>query len=323
MEKARKLAQCACVALAWSCLSPGAVALSADPDFLPGVQVGTVGTTAVNEASGLAGSRANPDVLWTHNDSGDSARAFALNTQGTLLGTYNILGAGAVDWEDMTVGPGPLAGQQYLYLGDIGDNSANRGVSRPPIVVYRVAEPAVSAGQSPVNVNLTGAAAFTLSYPDGARDAETLMVDPLTGDLYVVSKREARSRVYRVPAAQLVDGATITMEFKAELDWGGTTGGDISPDGTEVLIRRYADAALWRRPGSGNLWDAFPGSPFAVPLRSEPQGEAIAFDAQGSGYFTVSEGTNQPIYYFERVPEPVAGLLLIAASPLLRRRRRR
>ena len=293
------------------------VARAAEPVFLPGLQVGTLGSPAINEASGLGASRVNTDVLWVHNDSGDSARVFAINTAGALLGTYNITGAGAVDWEDMALGPGPTAGQQYLYLGDIGDNNAARGTIR----VYRVAEPSVSSSQSPVNVNLGGTESFTLVYPDGSRDAETLMVDPVNGDLYIVSKRENNSRLYRAVASSLVNGATITLDYKTQLPWGWATGGDISPDGDEILIRGSANASLWSRTPGTNIWDAFAENPVSVPLRWEPQGEAIAFDRDGWGYFTLSESTYQPIYYFDRVPEPATlGLLLLGGLALLRRR---
>jgi hypothetical protein len=307
-----------------ACVPCGAAAHAADAVFDPGVQVGTVGASAINEASGLAASRDCAGVLWVHNDSGDSARVFAINEAGTLLGTYNLTGASAVDWEDMSLGPGPAPGQQYLYLGDVGDNNATRGVSRPPIKVYRVAEPSVSSGQSPVNVNLGGVETFTLAYPDGARDAETVIVDPANGDLYVVSKRESKSRLYRAAAASLADGATITMEFKTELPWGWATGGDVSADGEEILVRGYSNASLWARAPGTDFWDAFAGTAVSVPLRSEPQGEAVAFDGTGWGYFTVSEGTSQPIYYYDRVPEPAAmGLLAAGGLALLRRKRPR
>jgi len=303
-------------------LLPAIAARAADPDFLPGVQVGTVAAGAIDEASGLLASRANSGVLWVHNDSGDSARVFAVNTAGTLLGTYTLSGAGATDWEDMASGPGP-GGGEHLYLGDIGDNNATRGVSRPPIQVHRVGEPAVASGQSPVSGGLTGVETFTLMYPDGARDAETLIVDPANGDLYVISKRESRSRVYRAPAVSLVDGATITMEYKGQLPWGWATGGDISPDGDEILIRRYSDVSLWSRPPGTSFWEAFAAGPTGVPQRPEPQGEAISFDRDGWGYYTLSEGTSQPIYYFDRVPEPVTLWLLALAAPAVLRRRHR
>lgn len=278
--------------------SAGSV-VAAGPQFLPPVQVGAVQQAAVNEASGLAASRANPGVLWVHNDSGDTARVFAMNTLGTHLGVYNLTGASATDWEDMAIGPGPASTPWCLFLADIGDNSAVRASVR----VYRVPEPFVSPTQSPVEANLTGVEAIVLQYPDGPRDAETLMVDPATRDLYVVSKRESRSRLYRVPYPQAV-GTTITMEYRGELPWGWATGGDISPTGAEILIRGYANASLWRRPAGQPLWEALLSAAYSVPLASEPQGEAICFEAASKGYYTVSEGTARPIFYCERVPGP-------------------
>src|SRR4051812_2424896 len=137
--------------------------------FLPGVQTGTVQNNSVNEASGIAASRMNSNVLWTHNDSGDSARVFAMTTTGTNLGTYSFSGAGASDWEDIAVGPGPTLGAQYLYAADIGDN----GASRSTVQIYRVLEPVVSDVQSPVSTSLSGVATLRFAYPDGARDAES------------------------------------------------------------------------------------------------------------------------------------------------------
>ena len=282
----------------YACLFVGEVQLRAGL-FEPGVQVGTVGSDLVNEASGIAASRRNSDVLWVHNDSGDTARVFAMNTQGTHLGVYNLVAAVATDWEDMAVGPGPVAGQPYLYLGDIGDNSSGRY----SIKVYRVAEPVVSSIQAPVTESLTGVETIELQYPDGARDAETLMIDPLTNDIYVVSKRESQSRLYRAAYPQSTGGMN-TMEFITQLPWGGATGGDISPDGNEIIVRGYWNASFWSRPPGGDIGDAFVQPAASVPLILEPQGEAIAFDAAGSGYYTVSEFLHQPLYYFERICPP-------------------
>ena len=265
--------------------------------FLPGQQVGTVQNSSINVASGLAASRAHPGVLWVHNDSGDTARVFAMNTAGTHLGIYALVGVSATDWEDMAVGPGPDAAPWYLFLGDIGDNNAVRSTVR----VYRVPEPDVSPTQSPVNVNLSGVETITLQYPDGPRDAETLMVDPATRDWYIVSKRETYSQLYRAPYPQSTS-APIVMEYRGLLPWGWATGGDISPSGGEILVRGYGSASLWRRPAGTALGDAFLQAGTTVPLASEPQGESIAYVGDGSGYYTVSEGSYQPIYYFQRVP---------------------
>ncbi len=267
------------------------------PEFLPGEQVGTVQHGSINEASGIVASRSNLNVLWVHNDSGDSARVFAMDTEGNHLGIYNIADSTATDWEDIAIGPGLTPGQDYLYIGDIGDNSAARTNG---VKVYRVQEPTVDIAQDPVNEWLYGTETITLHYPDGPRDAEVLMVDPATGDIYIVSKRTDNSRVYRAAYPQT---SGMTMEYICELPCGWTTGGDISPLSDEIIVRGYSNAYLWPVPQGGDIPDAFDEDPCDIPLISEPQGEAIGFDAFGFGYFTVSEYTYQPIYYFARAAD--------------------
>ena len=274
------------------------------PTFDTGTTPGTIASPALIEASGIAPSRMNGGVLWAHNDSGDTPRLFAMNTTGTHLGTYTFSGASAVDWEDMAVGPGPVAGAQYLYAGDIGDNTS----TRPGIVVYRVLEPSVSSVQAPIDVILTGVEAFPLTYPDGAHNAETLMVDPVSGDFFIVSKDPTGiSNIYR-KAAPHVDGVAATMTLVATMTFGTgalpgsplATGGDISPLGNEVIIRTYSNAFVWIRDGGTALETAFAKAPCSVPLIAETQGEAIGFGADGRSYWTVSEGTSEPLHLFVR-----------------------
>jgi hypothetical protein len=287
------------------CLFVAASAFADPPVFLSGVSLGNIDTASASEASGIAASRVNSGVLYVHNDSGDITRFFAINLNARLVGTFQLAGVPAIDWEDIAVGPGPVAGQSYVYLGDIGDNNA---VRTGGVQVYRVPEPVVPATQSPaLNVSLTVAERFTLLYPDGPRDAETLMVDPLTRDLYIISKRETCSRVYRAAAARLVNNCTVMLEYKTSLPWGWATAGDISPDGHEILVRGYSNASLWARPAGTTVWDAFASAGTAVPLASEPQGEAIGFDARGWGYYTTSEGSHPAVYYYDRVPAQIAG----------------
>ncbi len=274
------------------------------PQFVTGQQSGTVGSSLINEASGIMASRKNPSVLWVHNDSGDSARVYAMNTAGDNLGVYFLSGAGATDWEDISLGPGPTDAIDYLYCGDIGDNNAVRSY----ITVYRVPEPLVDADQLPVTVTLTGVDAIRLQDPDGARDAETLMVDPVTRDIYIISKREIPSKVYRAPYPQSTTQIS-TMELVATLPWGWAVGGDISPTGNLIIVRGYFNASLWKVENNTQLWEAFGGTACSIALLSEPQGEAICFNNNGCGYFTVSEGSYQPLYYFARNIEPLVANL--------------
>lgn len=294
----------------------------ADPIFAEGVSQGTVAAPDITEASGIAASRMNDSVLWVHNDSGDVARLFAINTQGQWLGTYNIMLAGtttfatATDFEDVAIGPGPQTELSYIYVGDIGDNAA----SRANITVYRIAEPVVYVHQSanPVTRNLNQGEwqAITLNYPDGPHNAETMMVDPLTGDLFIGTKQGGVTRVYRASASELASGSPVTLAFVAQVGLDTSTGGDISPTGWEIALRGYSTAKLWTRAAGQGVADALGGVPVTVPIASEPQGESLGFDAIGSGYFTLSEGLNQPLYYYRRTSGdgPTPRTVLVAAG---------
>jgi hypothetical protein len=261
------------------------------PHFLPGRKVGTIESRFINEASGIAASRKNSGVLWVHNDGG-SPCLYALTPQGKYLGRFILNGAYNRDWEDIAIGPGPDPNLNYLYIGDIGDNMT----IYKNIRIYRVPEPQVDANQPPASIKISDVEVIELIYPDGPHNAETLMIDPLTKDLYIITKEEP-SRVCRAAYPQSTSD-TITLEYVAKLPWGIATGGDISPDGKMVLVRGYLAASLWLRPQKGPLWKCFDGPECKIPIIFERQGEAICFDPNGTGYYTTSEKRNQPIYYF-------------------------
>lgn len=276
-----------------------APALAAAASFAAGARVAML-PTFLSEVSGLAHSRANPDVFWVHQDSGHAANVYAVSRSGLSLGTYTLEGAAAIDWEDMAIGPAP-EGRSYLYLADIGDNFARRSSVR----VYRVLEPVVDAARQPAVETLSDVTAFDFVYDDGPRDAEGFMVDPLTGDFYVVSKRERDgNRLYRAEAPR--PDRMNTLVGVAKLATTGTTGADISPDGLQVLIRRYSSGldADWMPSLAGSYWSrsdpsvsiaallAQPGR--VVPLAQEAQGEAIAFAADNRGFYTTSEHGSLP-----------------------------
>lgn len=291
---------------------------SASPMYQPAVQVGTVTTSAIDEASGLAASRLTPGVLWTHNDSGDSNRLFALSSTGSLLGTFNLTGASSFDWEDLAVGPGPASGTSYLFAGDIGDNSS----ARSSIQVYRVPEPTIPGGP-PTTTNIGGVDTITLNYPDGARNAESLIVDPLTGDLYIVTKTNfANERIYRAPKPG-AGSSSITLQYLNTVSIVRATGGSIAPDGSAIIVRTLTHAFQFDRDPGESWADALLQTPTSFTLAAEEQGESIAFAMGGSnvGFYTLSEGSNQPLYFYAPVPEPAYLVLIALAVPLIRWRR--
>lgn len=263
------------------------------------VALGTLDLDELQEISGIAASRQNANVVWLHNDSGGRNVIYAFNTRLQHLGSYQIVGAQAGDWEDIAVGPGPQDGQHYIYVGDIGDNDAEHDLR----YIYRVQEPRVRADQKPARIKLYGAKRMTIIYPDGKRDAETLMVDPLTKDLYVVSKREANVHVYRAAYPQLTT-QPITLQKVAVLPISWVVAGDISATGNEILIKTYDAIYYWTRLRDKPLWQSFEQTPEMLPYFLEPQGEAVAWKADGMGYFTISEvlkGIPAQLYFYPRL----------------------
>lgn len=274
---------------------------------------GTLADPALTETSGLAFSRAHRGVLWAHNDSGDDARVFAVGRDGAALGTVTVTGAAALDWEDVALGPGP-GSDDHLFLGDVGGG----GGVRPTVTVFRIPEPAVP-GPGVIGRSAP-AAALTLRYPDGAHDAEALLVDGRTGDLVVVTKgADAPATVYRAAGATTAAaGSTTTLEAvgpiarpadpgpaRRALDLAGfatltdlVTGADASPTAGVAVVRTYGGIAAYPWPNGTTLADTLVRTPCAAPapldLRA-PQGEAIALAPNGRRLVTVSEGVNAPL----------------------------
>jgi hypothetical protein len=246
----------------------------------------------LTEVSGLAASRTYPGVLWAHNDSGGEAEVFAVGIDGADRGRFALEGADAVDWEDMALGPAP-GGGDALYLADIGDNDAER----EGVTVYRVAEPDPAGGQAR-GAALPGVEALPLTYADGPRNAEALLADPVSGDLFVVEKDLTGGRVptYRIPAGAA--GTPVVMEAAgdAELPPGEiVTGGDVSADGSLVALRTYTSVLLWDRAPRESVPEALAAEPCRAATPAERQGEAIAFMPDGRGYTTVGEGEHPPV----------------------------
>lgn len=259
--------------------------------------MGQVTGPHLDELSGCAASRLAPNVLWAHNDSGDSARVFAITTQGQPIATVNLAHVPAVDFEDIALGPGPQVGTPYVYVGDIGNNDRDRQW----VQLYRFAEPRLAADASTPSQHTQTVEVFSLRYPDGPQDAEALMVAP-NGDVYVVTKRLTPNHIYRLKAP-LVAGRTLTAEYQGDVAMGWITAGDISPDGRAILLRNPLMANLWPWPEGQTLAQALSQAPSRVPANLELQGEAICWGWQGRGYFTLSEGQRPWVNFYSPIAE--------------------
>ena len=254
---------------------------------------GTVAYPEVVELSGLVASRRNPGVWWVHNDSGSGVRnvVYAIGDDGRQLGAFTLTGTTNVDWEDIAVGPGPVAGTTYLYVADIGNNINPK---RNAVDVYRVPEPAVSASTSAGAVNLAGVAKLTFTYPSGATpDAEALLVDPVDGSILVVTKVASGSaQVYRA------NPGTGAWDAVGAVPQRWVTAADVTPAGDFVALRTYGSVLIYPRPAGQSLVAALAQAPCAGATAGEAQGEAIGFTPDGRGYVTASEGASPALHQF-------------------------
>ena len=250
----------------------------------------------------MAMSTANPGVVWIHNDDGNDRHLYAFRTNGSLLATFDYnLNLG--DVEDMAVGPGP-GGASYLYVGDIG-GADKPGEVRSSVIIVRIPEPFVSlswASNPFIDLNFTGVQFFFLEYPDGSFDAETLMVDPVSGDVLVGTKQNNGTRIYRANLNAVANADTVMMSYVLTVPFGSASGGAISPTGGRIALRRENAAMMWIRCEGESVSNALTRAGHAIPIigpPTEPNGEAITFVPNGTGYLTVSDSViNPPINFF-------------------------
>ncbi len=277
---ARGAAGLTAVVVAVLCLAGGAHAADS-------TQLFKFADAQIDESSGLGTSSYGDGIVYTHNDSGDTARFFAVNSSGATVAIYTLKGVTAHDWEDMETGT-DASGKPVLYFGDIGDNSAKR----TEIDVYQVPEPRGPSANVPW-------IRYRFAYPDGPHNAETLMVDPHTHRIFIASKAAiGDGLLYEAPAvlsttainklAVVVPQRTVPML---------TTSGDISPDGKLMVLLTYF-AAYWSVGVNGELHE--------FPVTEQRQDEAIAFTRDGKSVLVGSEGVHSAVYRIALPAEAIA-----------------
>jgi hypothetical protein len=233
------------------------------------------------ESSGLALSRRHPGVVWTHNDSGDQARLFAVGPDGRTRAVLTLAGVEARDWEAVAAGRDDRD-RPALFAGDIGDNN---GVW-PEVAVYRVTEPAVLRDAT------VPAVRYRLRYADGPRDAEALLIDPRSNRLYVATKAQIGGGLYQAPSH--LDPTGINVLHHIARIPPVVTDGAFLPSGRGFVLRDYQRAHVYTGPGRRV------GS-FDLPLQF--QGESLTVSADGRSLLVGSEGPGSELW---RVPLPAS-----------------
>jgi hypothetical protein len=264
----------------------------------------TVTDPRIAESSGLAPSLTHPGVLWTHNDSGNTPVLYALRRDGSTAAAVRLNGTTDRDWEAIAAYR-DAAGRAMLAVADTGDNAA----ARAQVEVVLLPEPALRSG------TVHPARVLRLRYPDGAVDAETLLIDPVAHRMYVVSKGFG-STVFAVPApvwpgvagAAPRDDGTLVRVATVPLIL--VTDGVVAPDG-HVLLRTYGELAVLR-PITDEIRGGSLQPLVTARLPAQPQGESIAW-VDSRTVLLGTEGARQPVLRWT-LPTDVAALLHDTAS---------
>lgn len=285
-----------------ACLLTG-LFFSASAQFSARQSLGIVDSGEIREASGLVASSAYPGFFWTHNDSGDAARIFLLDSLAQHRSTWYLPRMENRDWEEM--GKIRREDVEYLMVGDIGDNRAQREY----ITFYIFPEPVVDtvdSGQVQVDsLSQELVQVLHLRYEDGARDAEAFFYDPQDELLYVISKRELQVGVYSTPlpaftpnaSTLLVDTLQLRLQMKLPTTW--VTAADISVSGDEILVKNLLQVFYWQRQNGESVIQTLQRPAIPLPYLPEPQGEAMSFAADGQRYYTISESLfGFPVHLF-------------------------
>ena len=252
----------------------------------------TVSNPAVNEASGIAESKINPGYLWVEQDSGNPPNIELLQHNGTWLKSIHLANVVNRDWEDIVLSTGPKAGVQYLYIAETGDNL----LVHTNYAIFRLEEPAAATD----TVKQVDKIAFF--YPDGSHNAEAILVDGDTKDIYIITKVDRRSKVYK-----LTYPYSTTVANKAEevgvLTYNLAVSAAMSPSGKEIVVKTYDAIYSYPRKAGETIMQTLSKEPVNLPYTQEPQGEAIVFSNNDSGYYTLSEkalASSVKLYFYKR-----------------------
>ena len=269
------------------------------------VQVGEITDKNVDEISGLAISRMNPDVLWVINDSGDKENIYALSHSGEMIAGIKVDGAENDDWEDLALFS--YQGVDHLLIADTGGNTSNRKT----FDLYIVREPNVF--ETPKSVNVQWRIRF--QYEDEPRDCEAVAVDAHLEKIYLLSKRSVPAVLYEVPlrpggdsivtAKRLGEVRSIpqptSSEIKKRYDeyHAQPTGLDATPGGRKITVLTYRRLFIYERAENESWIDALNKTPLQIEYPPLEQAEAICFYTDEQAVLVTSEQLPAPILKIE------------------------
>jgi hypothetical protein len=244
----------------------------------------------LTESSGLAVSTRDPQIIWTHNDSGDKPRLFAFKRNGAWIAEVELKNAKATDWEDMC--SFRRNGKHYLAVGDVGDNQRNRS----SVSIYVVEEPELDVNApTTIKTSIRDVERIQVQYATGPADCESLAYDPVTDKFLLATKELIRCQLTTFDTKPTLDGKPLQLSFSQVLGLPLTTAADISSDGQWLVIATYGPACIFKRTADGK-WDANEDSIQTRMLPARRQGESICFADDDQSLLVTSEFAPTPLW---------------------------
>ncbi len=276
----------------------------------PAEELARISQPDLAEISGIARSLTQPGVYWVHNDSGDTARIFAINSQGRLLGEVHLAGIAARDCEDIDTFR--IGGRNWILLADVGDNDAVRDDLR--FQFFPEPDPAELSPERPLTI--TPAHTWQVAYVDGARDCEGVTVSEETAEILLISKRTEPPVLYTLPFAQgPATTATIHIahpvtplpgiepptaaeraipgrlgQFRAQV-----TAFDLCDGGDCAAVLTYGNIWLYQKRGNEPWTTVFTRPPARIPVTGLPQAEALCFAPDSHDLIVTTERLPAPL----------------------------
>ncbi|MGZ3845209.1 MAG: hypothetical protein ACXVBH_04095 [Flavisolibacter sp.] len=238
-------------------------------------------TPLLEEISGIADSKINPGYIWGEEDSGNPNQVYLLNHNGTVAKTVYLKGIINRDWEDMALA------DDTIYIAETGDNAQVYSAYH----FYKFAEPSLQTD------TVTNIQTINFTYPDGSHDAEAFVVDE-SKNIYIITKRDNPSRIYKLTFPYQANNIVTPV---GTLPYSGVVSAALNKN--EIIVKTYPTLYYYKRQSGDAIPATLKKQSPTLPYQIEPQGEAVGFAIDGSGYYTISEkgfATWVNIYFYKR-----------------------
>jgi len=237
----------------------------------------------VNEISGIADSKVNPGYLWGQEDSGNPSQLYLINNDGSVLKKIYLAGITNRDWEDMALFNG------QIFIAETGDNAQVYSNYK----FYKFTEPSATVD------TVKNIETINFGYPDGSHDAEAFLIEPTTNDIYILTKRDNPSKIYRLTYP--FNATTNLATLVGTLPYTGVVSAACS--GNEIIVKTYTNLFYYKRAQNESLQQTLQKTYATLSYVLEPQGEAVTFSIDGSGFYTISEkgfASMVNLYFYKR-----------------------